>query len=669
MTNPRAIDLASSPWRRRSAYGLWILHHANGLLPLPLPLLVVLGFLWFTLVNHLRVEWSVNPQYAYGWSVPFLCAFLIWRRAGQASAATASVLTPGRLSEVQGSKFNASDSFPPLSITFGLLLAFCALAYAPTRLIEEANPEWRLISWALALEVIGITLLILKLKAGAGARKITLQNQRAGAPCATALAPSIAFPFLFFLVAVPWPSGLETFITQSLTHLDVSTTTELLSVFGIPSVHHGNIIEISSGLVGIDEACGGIRSLQATLMISLFFGEFYSLRPTHRAFFVLTGFGLAFLFNVGRTFFLVALATAKGISAVTFWHDAAGMTILVLCFLCLWLLAFLLKPNPPYHFKSPSFFWPKDEKVFCPRMVSLSLLGWILFVEAGTQLWYWSHERHLPATAAWRLELPRQNPSFRDISLTPKSRQMLRYDEGLNGAWEEADGTRWQAIFLRWKPGRTAMHLAKAHTPANCLTAAGRELVASSDLHFISINGFSLPFRSYVTTNKWGLLHVFYCLWEDRTDFQSFRPTHLTYANRLTAALAGRRNGGQRSMELAVDGIEDAIEVEAALERELTKIIIIDGLATKQRTSVSRWPSVSPSAAIRSWSLPAAALMTIRKRSFRNQKSGAACASSASLLPVSARKRNGIARRTSPASSFAASVARSFCLARTRSWR
>ena len=42
-------------------------------------------------------------------------------------------------------------------------------------------------------------------------------------------------------------------------------------------------------------------------------------------------------------------------------------------------------------------------------------------------------------------------------------------------------------------------------------------------------------------------------------------------------------------MELAVGGIEDATEVEAALERELTKIIIIDGLATKQRTSVSRF--------------------------------------------------------------------------------
>src|SRR6266404_2097142 len=43
----------------------------------------VLGYLWFTLINHLRVEWTVNPQYRYGWAVPVLCRCLIWRRRHQ----------------------------------------------------------------------------------------------------------------------------------------------------------------------------------------------------------------------------------------------------------------------------------------------------------------------------------------------------------------------------------------------------------------------------------------------------------------------------------------------------------------------------------------------------------------------------------------------------------
>ena len=42
-------------------------------------LAVFLGWLWAVLLNHLRVEWTLNPQYGYGWAVPFLCAYLLWK--------------------------------------------------------------------------------------------------------------------------------------------------------------------------------------------------------------------------------------------------------------------------------------------------------------------------------------------------------------------------------------------------------------------------------------------------------------------------------------------------------------------------------------------------------------------------------------------------------------
>ena len=53
--------------------------------------LLPLAFLWWRLIDHLRVEWTLNPQYGYGWAVPVLCAYLIWQR------------------------FPLSDSSPPLS--------------------------------------------------------------------------------------------------------------------------------------------------------------------------------------------------------------------------------------------------------------------------------------------------------------------------------------------------------------------------------------------------------------------------------------------------------------------------------------------------------------------------------------------------------------------------
>src|SRR3979411_3485216 len=38
------------------------------------------ALLWFPVINHLKSEWSVNPQYAYGWTVPFVALYLIWKR-------------------------------------------------------------------------------------------------------------------------------------------------------------------------------------------------------------------------------------------------------------------------------------------------------------------------------------------------------------------------------------------------------------------------------------------------------------------------------------------------------------------------------------------------------------------------------------------------------------
>ena len=105
-------------------------------------------WLWFVLVNHLRVEWTLNAQYAYGWAVPFLCVFLLWQRI--------------RLERSDGQPtlweqfFSSKRLWLPVAVGLALL-------YVPTRLIQEANPDWRLVSWGLAIEVIGLTVCLLHL--------------------------------------------------------------------------------------------------------------------------------------------------------------------------------------------------------------------------------------------------------------------------------------------------------------------------------------------------------------------------------------------------------------------------------------------------------------------------------------------------------------------------
>ncbi len=98
---------------------------------------------------------------------------------------------------------------------------------------------------------------------------------------------------------------------QGLTRANAGATIEILGLIGVPAVQHGNVIEVGTGVVGIDDACSGIRSFQATLMLSLFFGEIYRLTVRRRVVLCLLGFGLAFLFNVGRTTLLTWVAASQ----------------------------------------------------------------------------------------------------------------------------------------------------------------------------------------------------------------------------------------------------------------------------------------------------------------------------------------------------------------------
>src|SRR5205814_8152949 len=96
---------------------------------------------------------------------PFLCLYLGYRRWGgkledrRCGGDRGGVrdLTTSRAPCSTTSSFSSRVSHLPTSISY-VVLAVLALLYAPTRLVQEANPEWRLVSWALALEVIGLTL-------------------------------------------------------------------------------------------------------------------------------------------------------------------------------------------------------------------------------------------------------------------------------------------------------------------------------------------------------------------------------------------------------------------------------------------------------------------------------------------------------------------------------
>src|SRR5262249_16206038 len=138
-----------------------------------------LGLLWFRLIDHLRIEWTVNPQYAYGWAVPGLCLWLVWRRRTKIEDGS------WQLDSKQPGQLPSPISYLLAPLPF----AAASLAYAIPRLIAEANPDWRLVSWSLALEVITVTLLLFS-----GSRGPVVRGPVVRSP---------VVPLSFFLVSIP----------------------------------------------------------------------------------------------------------------------------------------------------------------------------------------------------------------------------------------------------------------------------------------------------------------------------------------------------------------------------------------------------------------------------------------------------------------------------------
>jgi len=393
-----------------------------------------------------------------------------------------------------------------------------------------------------------------------------------------------------------------------LTRLSAAVVIEILGWLGVPAMARGNVIEISTGIVGINEACSGIRSFQSSLMISLFLGEFYGLSGLRRLILVPLGFILSIAFNVVRMSFLTMIAAKDGAAAIGQYHDPAGVTITILCTLGLWVVAaWLNRSNSRTTHHAPRTTHDVSRITFHARpqlstlnFLSLFLVAWLVAVEIGVQSWYRSREARLKSGPMWSLNFPKDNASLKDLPIDDDTRTHLRFDEGRQAAWTEADGTQWQGFYFSWQPGRVAGYLAKRHTPEICLAATGQTLRSGPELTLIKIHGVVLPIRSYVFEAGGQSLHVFHCRWEAGAESDAYVQHESGRYNLVRAIWAGRGNKGQKVLEFVIAGMDDPEQAKQALFRQLDKLISVEAstAATASRTAdellVQRAPRRAP---------------------------------------------------------------------------
>jgi len=249
--------------------------------------IVAFSVLWLDLLRQLSYTWDTREQYAYGWFVPFFALFLLWRRWQDRPGRAVRQCDSTTVRQCDGTTVRRSNGRTGFLLSAFIFLL--CLLLLPLRVIHEINADWPLITWPYTLIVVSLTLYAFHL-AGPQSRDFRF--------------PLSAFPVGFILVAIAWPYRIENGITQGLMQVVAGLTTEILGVFNIAAIQKGNLIEVSTGVVGIDEACSGIRSLQSTVMAGLFMGELYRLGLGARVGLFVTGLCLAFCFNVVRTLLL-----------------------------------------------------------------------------------------------------------------------------------------------------------------------------------------------------------------------------------------------------------------------------------------------------------------------------------------------------------------------------
>ena len=495
----------------------------------------LLAALWFSTLNQLRVEWSVNAQYAYGWTVPLLALYLFAER-WKVRPPTAPVRSWKMLAGI---------------------VALLALLLLPLRVIQEGAPDWRLVSWAMA----GVSL----------ALSLALIYFAGGGPWLR----HFALPVAFVLVAVPWPMAFEQSVVQWLMRTVATICVEALGLAGIAAQQHGNVIEVSTGVVGVDEACSGVRSLQTTLMAALFLGELFRFGFARRLALIGGGLALAFVCNAGRAFFLVWLSVSRGSEAIAQWHDRVGLTVLVVSLGGLAVLTAALRAGRKKSTEPEPLELPSHRPRRPSRKLLIGVAAWLLAVEAGSEIWYRAHEWRTVRAEPWTVALPAQKPGFRELTFPESTRAILRYNEGRSATWPEADGTQWSLVFLRWLPGRASAQLARSHGPELCLPASGAALLSDLGLRRVPAGKIDLVTHAYVFGIRERPFYVFYCLWEAGPSDDAPQSTviDMTAGRRLAAVWKGRRNLGQQVLEVAVAGPRDAAAAEAEVARLLAGVI------------------------------------------------------------------------------------------------
>jgi exosortase len=263
----------------------------RNLAPLALPLVCLAWAFWPTFVE-LVVTWKTSPQYSHGFLVPVFAAFLLWTRRDRLPAAAspddvrfraagAAVLLLGVAVRLMGTYwfFNSADAISILPCVAGVVL------------LVGGRDVWR---WAW---------------------------------------PGV----LFLAFMIPLPFRVANALSEPLQRLATVSSTFVMQTLGLPALAEGNVILLNEHLIGIVEACSGLRMLVVFFALSTAMVLVVRRHWVDRVIILLSAAPIAVISNILRvTVTGVMYDLGYSEMASHFFHDVAGWLMMPLALGMLW---------------------------------------------------------------------------------------------------------------------------------------------------------------------------------------------------------------------------------------------------------------------------------------------------------------------------------------------
>jgi exosortase len=211
-------------------------------------LVLLLGWLYSSILFHLVKQWKADPNFSHGFFVPIFSLFVLWQDRS-------------RLARL-----------PRVPSWWGLPVLFIALNVL---IVGVLGAELFLSRISLLLVIAGLVIFF------------NGWNYFG----------AVLFPWAFLILMVPIPAIVFSQITFPLQLLASKFAAFTLPLLGVPVLREGNIINLPAMPLEVAEACSGIRSLLSLTTLAIIYGFLRETRVWARVVLALASIPIAIFAN------------------------------------------------------------------------------------------------------------------------------------------------------------------------------------------------------------------------------------------------------------------------------------------------------------------------------------------------------------------------------------